>query len=236
MPSASAVNEYLDSAVQHTRDQYRGFTQALRGLCAETLTGLANGTASFLGVTRGLEQLHVATLHTMRQHIEDVVRQAALNAYDSAAEFDSTLNTDKTLAVAESLTAGFAAHLVALLDTQMQRDVRQADNFVRTQLTQGRFFATTEELSVDLAFKHTDRGGRQIDSADYIQREVNWSLRQHHNTVLIYALSTAGHEEARVEGGSKSGQVVRLDDYDKVGPTIFHHNSKATLHPNYSVS
>lgn len=236
MPSASAVNEYLTAAVQYTCEQYRGFTQALRGLSADTLTGLSNGTASFLSVNRGFEQLSSTTLRAVRQHVEEVVRQAALNAYDSAAEFDSTLNADQSLAVAESLTGGFVTHLVSLIETQVQSDLRQADTFVRKQLTQGRFFATTEELSTDLSFKHTDRAGRQIDSADYIQREVNWSLRQHHNTVLIYALSTAGHEEARVEGGSKSGQVIRLDDYDKVSPIIFHHNSKAVLHPNYSVS
>lgn len=236
MPSASAVNSTIIAAVETVRDQYVGFTQALRGLSADTLTGLSNGTMSFIGVNQGFERLNSAALSALSNSITEVVREVAVNAQGAVEQFDDAVNAAQTLVVADTLSGGFAASLIETIEQQMRADIRHADTFVRTQLTQGRFFATADQISTDLAFKRTDRAGRQLDSADFIQREVNWALRQHHNTVLIYGLSTAGHEQAVIEGGSKAGLVIQLDDYDKHLHAIFHHNSKAILLPNYSVS
>lgn len=237
MPSVSADNQFITEAALSSRTRYRNFLTGLRGLSGEILSGLNNGTKSFLGMSRELKDFADNFAQQMRESGEYVLREAAQNALTASERATRVSVDERGFATADALVAGFIETLTTTIEAQIRQDVQSAEMFLRKSLTQGRFFATTEELNVDLVFKHADRSGRQIDSDEYVFREVNWGLRQHYNTILLIAGSAAGAEAFVVDGGSKAGQVVTLDDYDKLSGQLFHHNSKALLQlTNYSVS
>lgn len=237
MPSVSADNLRISQATADLREQYKAFTTGLRGLTGEILTGLSNGTKSFLSMSRELEAFSALQTRTMIERSEYALRDAAQSALVASEKATSAMPNESAYAASDALVAGFIESVSGAIETQAKKDVQAAEMFLRKQLTQGRFFATTKELSMELVFKHRDRSGREIDSDEYAFRELNWSLRQHYNTVLMFACSGNGHDVFVVDGGSKAGTAVSLDDYDKLSGAIFHHNSKALLQPtNYSVS
>lgn len=237
MPSVSADNLFITNAALESNVRYRAFLSGLRGLTGEILSGLNNGTKSFLGMSRELKDFADDFARQMRELNEYTLREAAQSALTTSERATGVNVDERAYAASDALVAGFAETLADVIDKQIRSDVQAAETFLRRSLTQGRFFATTEELNLDLTFKHNDRSGRQIDSSDYIHREVNWGLRQHYNAILLTAGNAAGIEEFVVDGGSKAGQVVTLDTYDKLSGQLFHHNSKALLQPtNYSVS
>lgn len=236
MQFALDVNRELATRVEKIVKRYEVFTHSLRGAVADFLSGLADGTRSFLSVARELDQLKNSCLHAIADAYLQDARAVSVSALELVQAFDAGVAGDEALKVAGSLENGFYDSVLGLISEQMSADIRVAENYIRAQLTQGRFFASTKELRAELEFAHVTRAGRRLDSLDYVRREVNWSLRQLHNHVVIFALSTRGHEQGRVVGGSKDGDVIELDQYDKLSPTYFHHNSKSILSPNYSVS
>lgn len=237
MPLVSADNLFITASALEADTRYRAFLSGLRGLTSEILSGLNNGTKSFLGMSRELNDFAENFASQMRDYNDFTLREAAQRALTASERATGVNVDDRGFAASDALVAGFDETLADVVGKQIRRDVTAAETFLRKSLTMGRFFATTEELNLDLAFKHTDRSGRQIDSSQYVLREVNWALRQHYNSILMVAASAAGAETFVVDGGSKAGQVVTLDDYDKISGAVFHHNSKALLQPtNYSVS
>lgn len=237
MPCVSADNQQITLDAQAIREHYKAFLSGMRGLSAEILAGLNNGTKSFIGMSRELKALADHHKHVMTGYVEMSLREAAQSALNASSRAGSADVADRALAVADSLVAGFERSVLEAMEAQMQGDIATAEGFLRKQLTQGRFFATTEELNTDLQFVHTDKSGRQINSDEFVFREANWALRQNYNSILLVGCSTVGLDQFVVDGGSKSGLSISLDDYDKYSGAIFHHNSKALLQPtHYSVS
>lgn len=237
MPSVSADNQFITASAQEARFRYDAFLSGLRGLAAEILAGLNNGTKSFLGMSRELSDFAESFRGQMRDFSDYTLREAAQSALTASESATGVRVDERGFATSDALVAGFEETLNDVLGKQIKHDVMATEQFLRRSLTQGRFFATSEELSHDLSFKHTDRSGRQIDSGEYVFRETNWALRQHYNSILLVAGAAAGLESFVIDGGSKAGQMVSLDDYDKISGAVFHHNSKALLQPtNYSVS
>lgn len=237
MPSVSADNLFITDSALEAHNRYKMFLSGLRGLAGEILSGLNNGTKSFLGMSRELNNFADTFADQMRDYSDYTLREAAQRSLTASERATGISVDERAFAASDALVAGFDETLSDVVQKQIRRDVAAVETFLRKSLTMGRFFATTEELNLDLTFKFTDRSGRQLDSDQYVYREINWGLRQHYNTILLVAGSAAGLETFVVDGGSKAGQVVSLDDYDKISGAIFHHNSKALLQPtNYSVS
>lgn len=231
MSSISADNQDLTTRVALIRGRYQGFQQALRGATADLLTGLMNGTVSLLRLSSAYDQLAADLRQGLRHQCINDLFTLSLIAQKTASDKITEKLDSRVLAISETLQNGFRDSLDATFESLALRDVQIAEQFVRKQLYQGRAVATTAELSLDLQFRHTDRGGRQISSEDLAFREVNWAYRQHYNTLMTYMLMSAGVDDALVDGGSKAGELVELAQYDKVGPTYFHHNSAALLQP-----
>jgi len=237
MPSVSADNLFITQSALEANTRYKAFLSGLRGLAGEILSGLNNGTKSFLGMNRELDRFANNFIDQMRDFNDYTLRGAAQRALTASEQATGVFVAERAMAASDALVAGFDETLFETVARQVKRDVVATETFLRKSLTMGRFFATTEELNLDLTFKYVDRSGRELDSDQYVYREVNWGLRQHYNSILLVAGAAAGLETFVVDGGSKAGQVVTLDDYDKVSGAIFHHNSKALLQPtNYSVS
>jgi len=229
MQSVSVDNMRVGASVAGTVDLYRNFTIAMRGAAAELLSGISNGTKSLVAMDRDFKRLADDFEHMLAGQVGYSLREGSGNALRACEEQTRSHATDRSLAVADTLVASFTDSVVSTISAQMRADVRTAEDFVRRQLMGGRAFATTDQIATELEFKFKDKSGRQIDSADHVFREVNWSYRANFNTTLLFAASSFGIEEFEVEGGSKSGEVVSLDDYDKKSGSIFHHNSKALL-------
>lgn len=235
MPSISADNLDLTARVQAVRDRYQAFNMALRGATAELLTGLSNGTASMLRLATEFDGLAHDLVSDLSHQATNDLSVLSLSAYKTSAGVSDALNSERAATVSQTLLNGFRDSIESVVAGQALRDARNAEQFVRRQLFQGRAVATTAELSVDLEFKHTTKGGRQIDSVDYINREVNWSYRQHYNTLMTYILMSSEVDEAVVDGGSKAGDTVDLASYETIAPVYFHHNSQALLQPKGGV-
>lgn len=238
MQSVSADNLLITAAAASAREGYVAFLSGLRGVVAEGLSGISNGTKSLMGIERDVKRLTEHHEELVLEQLKRELLSASLSALRASERSGAGYVSERSVAVSESLAAGFYNSLSETVSKQMRRDASKADAFMRRQLIQGRAFATTEELIHDLTFKFVDRSGREIDSEEYAFREANWALRQHFNSVLLYSASELGIEMFVVEGGSKSGTKLSLEDYDKYSGSIFHHNSKALLQPltNYSVS
>lgn len=238
MQSVSADNLLITAAASSAREGYAAFLSGLRGVVAEGLSGISNGTKSLMGIERDVKRLADHHEERVLEQLKRELLGASLSALSASERAGGGYTSERSLAVSESLVAGFYNSLSETVGKQMKRDAAKADTFMRRQLIQGRSFATTEELIHDLTFKFVDKSGREIDSDEYAFREANWALRQHFNSVLLYSASELGVEMFVVDGGSKSGTKLTLDDYDKHSGAIFHHNSKALLQPltNYSVS
>lgn len=237
MSSVSADNQLVTRSAREIRELYQDYLSGLRGLSTEILAGLNNGTKSFLGVERELDD-HA---RRFKERIRDALGKALVDAAQAALGASSRASgsdiAERSLAIADTLVAGFMSSVSENIEAQVKHDKLTVDGFMRRQLSQGRFFATSEELNFDLVFKFKDKSGRQIDSDEYVFREANWALRQHYNSILLFSGTAVGLEQFVVDGGSRAGELVDLDSYDKVSGAIFHHNSKALLQPtNYSVS
>ena len=236
MQYESQDNAQVTAMVQRAVESYEYFTTALRGSAADIMAGLSAGTKSFLSIKSSLDAIKDRFLDNVADIVSQDLAYTSVIARERASTVPEVSVDDRAVAVSESLTAGFSTQLMSVFEKQAAADVRKTDTFVRNQLVQGRFFATTEQLSTDLTFSHLDKADRQIKSEVHVFREVNWAYRQLFNTSLVYALVSSGIEEGVASGGSKNGTVIKLDNFDAIQPSIFHHNSKSLLQPNYSVS
>lgn len=236
MPSVSADNNLIAGNVQLIRDAYSGFLLGLRGMVVEILAGLNNGTKSLIAMDRDLKRFAEDRGRFLSGLIKTGLLEGSYCAIGTCEQKTGVSATENWLSVSDTLVSSFTGSIEDSIGRQMQRDVKAAEDFLRRQLMLGRTVATTDEIARELPFKHADKTGRQIDSIDYVSREVNWSYRTNYNTIMLFSASDAGVEEFKVDGGSKDGLTLTLDEYDKLAGGLFHHNSKALLQPNYSVS
>lgn len=229
MSSVSADNQQLTAKVARIRAGYSNFQTALRGSAAVLLTGLANGTYSLLSMGQEIERIAQDYLEASRmQVLEDLGNVADSALRTSGSESSPDINT-KALSVADALHRGFAAEVDHAIERAVAKDVRTTLDFVRAQVMQGRFTATSDQLVHDLKFTVT--GKMTLDSEEFVRREVNWAYRQQYNTLMVHVLLAKEVDDARVDGGSSDGKVMDLMSYDQQQAKIFHHNSKSLLQP-----
>lgn len=238
MPFVQDANKQLTASVTGMVDSYRLYTNALRGIAIGLLTGIGNGTRSFLSMNRELAHARNTFLDSIETHIWGASVKASVSALDAVSLGRHTETRDKELAVSETLTRGFANDMMTRASEQSMRDVRAVEGYLRKQLVQGRHFVGSQEIEHELEFKFTDRTGRAIKSEDYLHREFNWASRQLFNYLVVHGLIDRGEETGVVSGGSKNGFEFSLADFDKYTSSIFHHNSVALVSPtdNYSVT
>ena len=225
-------NQKIAAVVAEIQTAYSGFLSGLRGVVAETLSGVSNGLVSIGSISRDLNLYANVQESILLGRISSALRGASMSALAASEAFTGKFVSDNALLASDALVDGFTITLSDKLDRQMQRDVRTADTFVRKQLMQGRAFVSSDQLTQEVDFKMNDAAGRGIKSDDYITREVNWATRTVYNTMLIYSGSESGVEEFVVSGGSKEGEVLTIEDYEKKAGAIFHHNSKSLLQPH----
>lgn len=232
------ANRHIKANVATMVGAYSLYTSALRGIAIGLLTGIGNGTKSFLAMNRELHAARQSFLDSIEQHVGETVARASLSAIDAVSRGKHTDTRDSEMAVADTLSRGFANDMMARADEQSKRDVRTVENYLRKQLTQGRHFVGSQEIEYELQFAFADRSGREIKSDDYLRREFNWAVRQLFNYLVIHGLIERGEEYGLVSGGSKNGVEFSLAEYDKYLSSVFHHNSTALVSPidNYSVT
>lgn len=238
MPFVQDANKQMTASVAGMVESYRLYTNALRGIAVGLLTGIGNGTKSFMSMNRDLTLARNSFLDTIEAHILSATGRAAVSALDAVSRGRHSDTRDKELAVSETLSRGFARDMLTRASEQSMRDVRAVEGYLRKQLIQGRHFVGSHEIEQELAFEFTDRSGRAIKSDDYLRREFNWAVRQLFNYLVVHGLIDRGEETGVVSGGSKSGMEFSLADYDKHTSSVFHHNSTALVSPtdNYSVT
>lgn len=230
MSLVSPDNQQLTASVARIRAGYANFETTLRGAVAEVLNGLGNGVYNLGNMHRPIESVANAYLASVREHtLEDLgnVSQSALKT--SGAETDSDV-ASKAITVADALFKGFAVEVEKSLERAVANDVKAAQWFVRNQMIQGRFVATTEQLTHDLEF-NIQTGKMNLTTLDFVSREVNWAYRQQYNTIMVHVLLSLETDEARIDGGSHDGEKMDLLIYDVAQARIFHHNSKSLLQP-----
>jgi hypothetical protein len=231
MSSVSADNVALTGAVASLEASYRRFQDSLRGQVAVVLVGLANGTHSMMSMNQALESVAQDYLNSSRIQTLVDLGEVSHNAFittKAGSELDLVLS-QKALSVADALHKGFAAEIESSIERAVARDVRTSLDFIRTQVSQGRFVATNEELVHDLKFQIT--GKMTLDTAEFVKREVNWAYRQQYNTLVVHTLLARGIEVALIDGGSSDGLELNLMNYDQTQAKYFHHNTKALLQP-----
>lgn len=231
MSSVSPDNAQLTGMVARVRQSHSLFQTTLRGAVTEVLAGLGSGVHNMMTMNRVVDAVVHNYLLSSRAEVMEhlgLLSESALNK--SKPKSDVTIN-ESHLAVAEALYRGFAAEIEHSIERAANSDARSAMDFVKTQLIAGRFVATTDELTRDLAFNVKDKAGRHLDSAEYVYREVNWSYRQQYNVIMVHVMLANDVELAVVDGGSKGGAEVNLMNYDVFSPIYFHHNSKSLLQP-----
>lgn len=231
MSSVSVDNFELTQRVEMARLSYSQFQFALKGAVSAVLNGLGVGLYSLVSMNKAFDQVLQAYESRFRDETFDALEKLSKSALAASGAHSDPLIEQKALVVADALYRGFASDLQSSYARAARADVKTALEFVRLQVAQGRFMATTDQLEVDLEFTVADKMRRQIASTDFISREVNWSYRQQYNTLMVHVLLGRGIEEARVDGGSKAGMIMNLMAYDVQGPPIFHHNSKSLLQP-----
>lgn len=229
MSSVSRDNRELTEQVAGITAGYLRFQTTLRGAVAEVLNDLGNGLASMLTMNQRIEAIAQSYLKQTRQDVLLDLGDVAASALEtSKAEADAMIG-EKALSIAEALHRGFAAEIESVIAHAVARDVRTALDFVRTQLAAGRFVATSHQLTHDLEFKYV--GKQVLDTAEYVNREVNWAYRSQYNTMMVSTLLARDIDEAVVDGGSKDGEVIELMSFDSIQGKYFHHNSKSLLQP-----
>ncbi|MEG0062977.1 MAG: hypothetical protein RR740_00090 [Pseudomonas sp.] len=229
MSFVSPDNQQLTSQVARIRAGYANFQTALRGAAAVLLTGLGNGTHNLVSMNNALDTIAQDYLDAAREQVlEDLGNVSASSLKTSRSESSPDIST-RALSVADALHRGFAADVERSVERAVAKDVKTTLEFVRTQVMQGRFVATSEQLVHDLKFTVT--GKMTLDSDEFVRREVNWAYRQQYNTIMVHVLLAREVDEARIDGGSSDGQTLDLMVYDQLQPKFFHHNSKSLLQP-----
>lgn len=229
MSSVSRDNKALTEAVMRVKGSYADFQTALRGAVAEVLNGLGNGTYNLSNMVEPFNKLAERFLATVREQIyEDLGNLSERSLKTSGVDLLSGV-ASKHVTVADALYKGFSVEVESAVERAVSKDVKTSLEFIRTQISQGRFVATTEQLAHDLEFTVT--GKVRISSAEFVSREVNWSYRQHYNTIMVHVLLDSGTDYVVVDGGSSDGLKLNLMQYDMVQAKIFHHNSKSLLQP-----
>lgn len=229
MSFVSPDNQELTASVARIRAGYAGFQNTLRGSIGEILNGLGNGVFNLSNMVKPLDSAANIYLRSVReQTLDDLGSLSERSLKTSKAEMHSGV-ASKAITVADALYKGFAVEVQDSIERAVAKDVKTSLEFVRTQIAQGRFIATTEQLAQDV--EYTVTGKVKISSLDFITREVNWAYRQHYNTIMVHVLSHTDVEHAVVDGGSSDGLNLKLDIYDQVQAKIFHHNSKSLLQP-----
>jgi hypothetical protein len=230
MSLVSPDNQQLTARVARIRAGYANFETTLRGAVAEVLNGLGNGVYNLGNMNRPIDAVADAYLSSAREHtLEDLgnVSESALKT--SRAETDSDV-VSKALVVADALYKGFAVEVEKSLERAVAADVKAAQWFIRNQMIQGRFVATTEQLTHELEF-NIQTGKMNLATQDFVAREVNWAYRQQYNTIMVHVLLGLDTDVARIDGGSHDGEEMNLLTYDVAQARIFHHNSKSLLQP-----
>lgn len=229
MSHVSPDNADLTGRVARISQSYAQFETALRGGVVELLAGLGNGTHTLMTMNQVLDRIGQSYTSSIRQTVLEDLGKVSQSALETSKVLDSDVMSPKALSVADALHRGFAAEIESVIERAVSRDIRTALEFVRQQIVAGRFVATTDQLTHDLSFNFT--GKQTISTVDYVTREVNWAFRQQYNTLMVHSMLAQGIEEASVDGGSKSGEVMNLMQYDQVQGKYFHHNSKSLLQP-----
>lgn len=229
MSFVSPDNQRLSDQVARIRAGYSNFQTALRGSAAVILTGLGNGTHTLVSMNQQVDLIAQDYLDAARmQVLEDLGEVSASSLKTSKSESAPDISL-RALSIADALHKGFAAEVEHSIERAVAKDVKTTLEFVRTQVMQGRFVATSDQLVHDLKFTVT--GKMTLDSDEFVRREVNWAYRQQYNTIMVHVLLAREVDEARVDGGSSDGQTLDLMVYDQMQPKIFHHNSKSLLQP-----
>lgn len=231
MSLESADNAYVTDEVASLKAIYTQYQTSLRGAAAESLAGLSDGTLTMLNMTAGISDLTRSFLHSTENVILEALGNTAERALQTSLSSDSPDVPLGTQDVIESLVRAFAQDLEKDLDVVGGKTLRMASDFVVQQQIAGRAFATSDQLAHDLEFTMKDAAGRNLAVGDFFFRQVNWAFRTLYNTVMVHVLLNKGIDEAEVDGGSKAGTTLDLNNFDKVAPTYFHHNSKSLLKP-----
>lgn len=229
MSLVSPDNEQLTARVARIRAGYSTFETTLRGVVAEVMNGLGNGVYNLSNMGRPIDSIADAYLSAVREQLLEDLGDVSENALKtSKAERDSDV-ASKAITVADALYKGFAVEVESAIERAVSKDVKTSLEFLKNQIAQGRFVATTEQLTHDLQFNVT--GKMTISSLDFVTREVNWAYRQQYNTIMVHVLLGLEVDEAVIDGGSSNGTKMNLMSYDESQAKIFHHNSKSLLQP-----
>lgn len=229
MSSVSVDNKELTDMVARVRASYIGFQSALRGTIAEVLNGLGNGTYNLSNMVTPFDVIAQQYLKSVReQTLEDLGDLSERSLKTSGAESSSGV-ASKAITIADALYKGFAVEVEDAIERAVAKDVKTSLEFIRTQIAQGRFVATTEQLAHDV--EYTVTGKMRISSVEFVTREVNWAYRQLYNTIMVHVLLDSNIDYVVVDGGSSDGLKLNLMQYDQVQAKIFHHNSKSLLQP-----
>lgn len=231
MSLESADNAYVTDRVASLKAIYIQHQSALRGAAAESLAGLTAGTVTLLSKDAGLADLTTSFLQSTADIVLEDLGNVAVRALQASLKATDPNVPVGTQDVVEALVRAFAGDLERDFDLVGGKSMRLSSEFIVTQQLGGRAFATSEQLVHDLTFNMHDAAGRNLAIADFLLRQVNWAYRTLYNTVMVHVLLNKGVDEAEVEGGSKAGTVLDLNNFDKVAPTYFHHNSKSLLKP-----
>lgn len=229
MSHVSRDNADLSGRVARLRAGYAQFETTLRGAVVEVLSGLGSGVYTMMTMNQAIETIGQNYIDAARAEVLEDLGKLSESALEASWALSDELIASKALSVAEGLHRGFAAEIQSVIERAVARDVRTALDFIRQQLIAGRFVATSDQLTHDLAFNFT--GKMTIPTVEYVGREVNWAYRQQYNTIMVHVLLAREFDQAVVDGGSKDGDVIDLMQYDQVQGKYFHHNSKSLLQP-----
>lgn len=231
MSHVSADNARLTELVGSLRAAHTQFQTAMRGAVVEALAGLSNGTLTMLTMNQSISDVTVTFISTASQIIKEDLGELAdrsIATSKGATEDDAPFTAQD---VAQSLVDAFTGDLERDISYAAGKAQAIASQFVTQQLAAGRAFATTDQLQHDMEFKMNDRAGKQLDIGDFVFRQANWVYRSVYNHVMVYILLSNAVDDAKVDGGSKDGTVLDLNNFDQIAPTYFHHNSKSLLQP-----
>lgn len=231
MSHVSADNARLTDLVGSLRAAHSQFQTAIRGAVVEALAGLNNGTLTMLTMNQAISDVTLTFISATSEIVKEDLGEIADSAIATSKRATGNSAPDETADVAQSLVDAFTGDLerdFAYVAGKMQSI---AVTFVTSQLTAGRAFATTDQLQHDMTFVMNDKAGRQLDISEFVSRQTNWSYRALYNTIMVYVLLSEAIDDAKVDGGSKDGTILDLNNFDQVQPTYFHHNSKSLLQP-----
>lgn len=232
MSPVSADNAQLTSEVDSFMSAYATFQTLIRGAIVEAVGKLNNGGATFGEVTQILNKIERDFIDATRMRSLRMLGDASVSALETAETKTQIKTAQKLMDTAEELHSSFASDIEWAIRKAVSADIKAAQEFLSVQMMSGHYVVSSDDIARDLVFNTKDKAGRQLATKDFLFREVNYGTRGLYNSTLAVSLMQVGIDKGKVDGGSKDGTELDLDELS--GPAtmkFFHHNSKSLLQP-----